>query len=360
MTIIKHSQRTVFGSKVTIEIDDDCFPTDKEIETMDVNLPGCQHDYFESKSHGGAKLHYRYWLPPKGNVKGVAVFFHGINSHSGRGFVVDGRKLSFSLMTEQFLNQGIALYLMDQYGHGFSEGSRFLIKKWEMNKQDCIDFANFIAEKYSADSKKKAPPLFIAGESFGGCMAIHTSKYCQDTADTSPAGKLFDSMLLTAPAIHADLPGFPVYQILRYIIAPLMPTKRPFFMPHPIPPERIWRDQRAMEFFTSPQNEKWGLEEAGKKLRLGTALGCVVAMENACNHVIPEFSVPFCIIHGTQDDGVPIAGSEFMMETCQTLEEDKELHAMDGARHEVFCDPLAEEAIGHWMKFLKKRLDKQS
>ena len=108
----------------------------------------------------------------------------------------------------------------------------------------------------------------------------------------------------------------------------------------------------------SPKYQNYGLEEPGKKLRLGTALGCVVAMENACNEIIPKFASPFCIIHGTDDDGVPIAGSEFMMNTCQTPEQDKELHPIEGARHEIFCDPLAEEAIGYWMKFLKRRLEK--
>mmetsp|Transcript_41831 Transcript_41831/g.100832 ORF Transcript_41831/g.100832 Transcript_41831/m.100832 type:complete len:406 (+) Transcript_41831:90-1307(+) len=362
MAAVEHPQRTVFGSKVTIEIDNESFPSEKEIESMDETLPGCQHGYFESssKSHENAQLHYRYWLP-EGDVKGVAIFFHGINSHTGRGLVLDGRKLSFSLMSDQFLQHGIALYCLDQYGHGFSEGSRFLIKKWESNKQDCIDFTNFIAEQHGASEKT---PLFLAGESFGGCLAIHTAKHFQDNnnADTTttPAGKMFDSILLSAPAIYADLPGFPVYQILRYIVAPLIPKRRPFFMPHPITPDRIWRDQGAREHFTSDDYQKYGLGEAGKKLRLGTALGCVVAMENACNHVIPQVSSPFCIIHGTKDEGVPIAGSEFMMKAAVTPEQDKELHAMEGTTHDVMCDPLAEEAVGYWMKFVKRRVEKRS
>ncbi|KAL3929974.1 MAG: hypothetical protein SGBAC_011973 [Bacillariaceae sp.] len=341
---------------------------------MDESLPGCQHGFFESKSHDHAKLHYRYWKPPEDgdnndSVKGVAIFFHGINSHSGRGLVLDGRKVAFSLMSDEFLKQGIALYCLDMYGHGFSEGSRFLIKKWEFNKQDCIDFANFVAEQHGASENI---PLFVAGESFGGCLAIHTAKHFQDNPDSTPAGKMFDSMLLSAPAIYADLPGFPVYQILRYVVAPLIPTRRPFFMPHPISPDRIWRDPRVMAHFNGHDYTKYGLDEGGKKLRLGTALGCVVAMENACNHVIPNnnnsndnsknhanFSAPFCIIHGTKDEGVPIAGSEFLMAAAATPAPDKELHAMEGTTHDVMADPLAEEAIGRWVNFLKRRVEKR-
>jgi pimeloyl-ACP methyl ester carboxylesterase len=216
--------RNVFGSDVNIEIDSDSFPSEAEIEEMDQSMPGCQHGYFKSTSHDNAKLHYRYWLP-EGEVKGVAVFFHGINSHTGRGLIMDGRKLCTSLMSDMFLKQGICLYSLDMYGHGFSEGTRFLVKNWEYNKQDCIDFANFVSGQHP-----KSVPLFLAGESLGGCFAIHTAKHFQD----DPGSSNLDSVLLSAPAVFADLPSFPTYQILRYILAPLIPKRKPFFMPHPI------------------------------------------------------------------------------------------------------------------------------
>ena len=123
-------------------------------------------------------------------------------------------------------------------------------------------------------------------------------------------------------------------------------------------PDRIWRDERAKAWFSGEEYTKHGLDEGGKKLLLGTALGVVVAMENVCKEVIPNFSSPFCIIHGTDDDGVPITGSEFMMKTATTPEEDKELHPLEGTRHDTLSDPRAEEAMGHWVNFLKRRLEK--
>jgi alpha-beta hydrolase superfamily lysophospholipase len=217
-------QRTLFGSDVNIEIDDADFPKLAEIEAMDQDLPGCKHEWFES-SYKNAKLHYRYWIP-KGDVKGVAVFFHGIMSHCGQGLVMDGKKLSTTLISESFLNQGVAIYAFDSYGHGFSEGTRFLIPEtWENNLKDCIVFAKMASEKH-ADV-----PLFIAGESYGGCLAIHTARHFQDNAAEAPK---FDSLLLTAPAIEADLPPFPVFQILKFVLAPIFPTRTPFFMPNPI------------------------------------------------------------------------------------------------------------------------------
>lgn len=222
------SERNLFGSQVKVEIDPDCFPTEAQIEALDKKMPGCQHGYFTSAAHGNAMLHYRYWLP-KGEVKGVAVFFHGITAHGGRGLVIDGRKLCSSLLSDLFIEEGIALYALDMYGHGFSEGTRFYIKNWEFNKQDCIDFAHYASGQHS-----KSLPLFLSGESLGGCLAIHAAKHFQD----NPGSSNLDSILLSAPAIHGDLPSFPVYHILRYVFAPLIPRRTPFFMPHPLPVSR--------------------------------------------------------------------------------------------------------------------------
>jgi pimeloyl-ACP methyl ester carboxylesterase len=123
-------------------------------------------------------------------------------------------------------------------------------------------------------------------------------------------------------------------------------------------PDRIWRDATVREHFTSQEYKRIGLDDAGSKLRLGTGLGCVLAMEKLCNTVIPEFKVPFCIIHGTEDAGVPIDGSKFMMKTVQTSEEDKNLHCIEGAYHDMMGDPDAEVALGYWMTFVQERISK--
>lgn len=187
--------RNVFGTDVNIEIDESThvFPSENEILEMDKTMPGAQHGWFES-SYNNSKLHYCYWLP-EGEVKGIVIYHHGINARTGRGMLIDDRKLSTSLISDAFLKQGIALYTFDQYGHGFSEGTRFLIpESWEYNKKDCIKFANMVSEKHSVDI-----PLFIGGESYGGCLAIHTARHFQEFPNESPPN--FDSILLSAPAI---------------------------------------------------------------------------------------------------------------------------------------------------------------
>ena len=109
-------KRTVFGAEVDIEIDEDVFPTKEEMEANEANAPGVQHGWFES-SHEKAKLSYYCWLPKNGEQpKGVIIFMHGIAAHSFNCLVVNGRKLSASLLADTFTKNGYAFYTFDMYG----------------------------------------------------------------------------------------------------------------------------------------------------------------------------------------------------------------------------------------------------
>lgn len=101
-----------------------------------------------------------------------------------------------------------------------------------------------------------------------------------------------------------------------------------------------------------------GLDGRGQKMCLGTGLGCVQAIDEA-NKAIVDLTLPFCIIHGTDDAAVKISGSEYMMKMAKTPIEDKELHPIQGSVHESLADPeVAQASMGHWIAFLKKRLQK--
>ena len=78
-------------------------------------------------------------------------------------------------------------------------------------------------------------------------------------------------------------------------------------------------------------------------------------MEAVRDKAIPGLDVPFCIVHGTEDHGVPIEGSEYLMEKSTTPDDGREFHRLDGAYHDLFGDPAAELAIGLWISFMDKR-----
>lgn len=99
-----------------------------------------------------------------------------------------------ALLVDTFTKLGLAVYARDMYGHGFSEGTRFCIPDWIEMRDDAINFCKLVADENSNDI-----PLFLSGESLGGCITILMSRYFQDHPDEAPIN--LDSNLLICPAI---------------------------------------------------------------------------------------------------------------------------------------------------------------
>jgi len=352
----------IFGVERDLDIPRAIAPSEKEQEAMDEVLEGSEHGWFDS-TYGGAKLHYRRWLPPEGTkVRAVVVYMHGVQGHGGNGWILDedaedgkgGRrrrqvKKNMALVTDAYLKEGYALYAFDQYGHGFSEGERFWIPEtWENNLQDYINFVNLAASMHDENI-----PFFLQGESYGGCLTIHVAKRFQD--DPSAGPKNFDSIILTCPAIIGDLPPYPVYFLLRYVFAPLFPRTSPPFMPNTLGPERIWRDSRVREMHLSSRMVEMKVDGGGAKFLLGTALNLLLALEE-CRRIIPSLKVPFFVAHGTSDYGVPIAGSEFLWNNAKTPESDRDFERIEGGYHDLLGDLGAEKVMQLCVDWTRKRL----
>jgi acylglycerol lipase len=346
--MVKH---IVFGVERDLDIPHQVFPNEQELTDMEAELPGCQHGWFESV-HESAQLHYRKFLPENNKPpKAVVVFMHGIATHSGKGFTLNGRKLCMALLSDACNAQDWAVYAYDLYGHGFSEGKRFFIpNSWETNRQDLVNFCNLAAEDYPD------VPLFIVGESYGCTLTILAAKQFQEHPETGP--KNFNSIVLTAPAIIGDLPPYPVYFTLRYIMAPLFPSWRPFFMPNPVSADRIWRDPEVLAKCSTPRQRSMQIDGSGLPFRLGTAVNLVTALEAVRTKAIPGFRLPYCIIHGTEDYGVPIAGSEYMWKTAVTPATCRVFRRQPGAYHDLLSDPTAEHTMQTILDFIRAQLSK--
>ncbi|CAB9510458.1 Monoglyceride lipase [Seminavis robusta] len=318
----------------------------------DACLPNCEHGWFTSV-YKGAKLHYRRFLP-KGKVKGIVVWMHGITSFSGVAFVDDdGRKINMALLSEQITKQGYACYAFDMYGHGYSEGIRHYVRNWKHNLKDYQNFVDLVVQQHSPDT-----PLFLCGESYGGCLTLHLAQHFQDHPEERPEG--FDSILLLAPAIQAVMPPRHVYLTLRYGLAPLFPRWIPFFMPHPVHPDRIWRDAKVRALHDDEISRNVTLGGGGKPFRLGTAASMLDALKMVRKHAIPQLSVPFGVVHGASDHAVPIEGTEFLLEHAQTPEEDRDMLRLEGAYHDLLADPDAEATVQFCTQWIQKRLDKRN
>lgn len=211
----------VFGVERDIDIAAEVFPTEKELAILEAPLGEHEHGWFDSCIQG-AKLHYRsFWKndSKRKQPKAAVIFMHGVTAHSGEGFEVasDGRKTNVALI-RQVLNDeaDMALHGFDQYGHGYSEGSRFFIPSFQQNLQDYLTFIRIVDQKYDGQV-----PIFLMGLSYGGNLTIQASRVIQDDPTVGP--KQFGGALLFCPAVIGDLPPAPVYYTLRYLLAPLFP-----------------------------------------------------------------------------------------------------------------------------------------
>eukprot|EP00529_Nitzschia_sp_RCC80_P026115 CAMPEP_0113455574 /NCGR_PEP_ID=MMETSP0014_2-20120614/8445_1 /TAXON_ID=2857 /ORGANISM="Nitzschia sp." /LENGTH=345 /DNA_ID=CAMNT_0000347007 /DNA_START=287 /DNA_END=1324 /DNA_ORIENTATION=- /assembly_acc=CAM_ASM_000159 len=341
--------KEVFGKIVNIDIPEDVFPTSEDIERVEKEVPNCHHGWYKSVTDQ-VDLHYRQWdavatSGKSSTPKGILIFTHGIHSHCGHGGHIGGMARDASLLVETFTTMGLKVYARDMYGHGFSEGTRFFIPSWRGMVDDLVNFIKLVADENASD-----PPIILCGESIGGCLTVLAAKELQDSLPN------LDSTLLICPAIEGDMPPFPVYQILRYILAPMYPKWRPSFMPDTISPERIWKDDDVREYYMQPCFQQTQLDACGLKFRLGTALAMVFAIDDVQKNAVPALKIPFCICHGSDDEGVPLSGSQYLFDKSATPTNDKELHIIEGAYHGLLADPKSPEVMEHLKAFVDKRL----
>jgi alpha-beta hydrolase superfamily lysophospholipase len=81
----------------------------------------------------------------------------------------------------------------------------------------------------------------------------------------------------------------------------------------------------------------------------------VVAVDQVRKEM-PGFKLPYCIVHGTEDAAVLISGSEYMWDKAATPTEDRVFKRKEGAFHDLFADPTAEESMQVTIDFIKKRI----
>mmetsp|Transcript_36906 Transcript_36906/g.79683 ORF Transcript_36906/g.79683 Transcript_36906/m.79683 type:complete len:354 (-) Transcript_36906:332-1393(-) len=340
------------ASDLDIEIAKDAFPSDEWLKDQDELFDHPQHGWFNSV-YENKRLHYRKNIPTGNknvnNVRAIVVWHHGICGQSGFGMKIgEDRYTDQALRIRQMGEAGIAVYSFDGLGHGFSEGTRFAIPdgEWQIYRDDLVAFCRMASNDFDV-------PLFVSGDSFGGCLALHAAHYFQDNDAERPAR--FVGCCLNCPSIEADLPPKPVELFLRYCLAPFFPEWTPFFMPHPITSERVWKDPEAMEYFSDP-GKTHGLSRGGVPFCLGTAVGLLTSLQEA-QRVSHLFRLPFHVSHGDQDHGVMLSGSQHLYNNSQTPATKKSLNVVIGGYHGLFSQTDAKDILDHEIKWIEERIE---
>jgi len=346
----KGNKVLLWGTEVQTELHQHIVD-ENEIKSLDELLSNPLHGFHETCT--GEKMHYLKYLPEaQTKPKAICVWQHGIGGCSEKGLkLADGNYLGIPLLARMLMENGFALYAPDMLGHGFSEGCRFYIPngQWSVNRDGLEKFARFAASEHDDNT-----PLFLMGESYGACLVIHVARMWQNNPKEAPSG--FRGFCIVAPAIVGDLPPAIVVFILRNIFAPILPKWRPFFMPHPVNPDRIWKDERVRNHFTSEKQISMGLHHGGQTFRLGTAAGLLSALESVREVSIPGLTVPFAVAHGSEDLAVPIEGTEFLLKHADTPEEDRAVRKIIDGYHDLICESTSDETISFFINWMNDRL----
>jgi len=96
------------------------------------------------------------------------------------------------------------------------------------------------------------------------------------------------------------------------------------------------------------------------RMKLGLAFQAREMLNNLIAN-LSEIKFPFIVFHGDKDDIVPLAGTQKLMSQSQTPENQKTLFIIEGARHNLLEEIIAQEAnvmakVVEWMLVFKDPL----
>ena len=110
-----------------------------------------------------------------------------------------------------------------------------------------------------------------------------------------------------------------------------------------------------MREFNSERRQTMRLSSVGRKFYLGTALALVSSIKEVKENSIPGLSVPFFVAHGTEDIGVPVEGTEFLLQHSTTPQEDRSYLLVKGGYHDLLCEETKEQTVGSMLSWIESR-----
>ena len=265
----------------------------------------------------GVRLHVRAWMP-SGSARGVVCVVHGMGEHGGR----------YASVATELVRAGLAVYAVDQRGHGLTPGRRGHAPSAE---RLALDAARFIG---MAGARHPGLPLFLYGHSMGGNVALSCAIRCRPPI----AG-----LILTSPWLRLAFDPSSVKLRIGRIASSVWPKLtmstglgRSLYRSNPLQSELDSRDPllhnriSAAMFFAMRSEGERSLREARRQLR-----------------------VPVLLLHGTEDLVTSFAASRELAETLRGL---CEFVPWEGGWHELHNDVDREEVLKRIIDWIDGRI----
>jgi acylglycerol lipase len=265
------------------------------------------------KGASGTNIYYHAWLP-EGDVKAVLMVVHGLAEHCGR----------YMNVVNHFVPLGYAVYGLDHYGHGKSEGQRVFVERFGEFTDTLKTFFDMI------QGWQPGKKVFIVGHSMGGLI---TTAYLLDHQ------KELAGAVISAPSIKIGESISPVMVFMGKILSSISP--RAGLMA--LEAGGVSRDPEVVKayvndplVFTGKMTYRLGAEMIKAMKRVGAEMG--------------KITLPLIIVQGSADKLVDPSGSKMLYENVKSA--DKTFKLYDGLYHEVFNEPEREVVLGDVEKWL--------
>ena len=257
-----------------------------------------QDGFFEGAN--GVKTYHQCWLPET-EPTAVLLIVHGLAEHSGR----------YIHIVNHFVPLGYAVYTLDHFGHGRSEGTRSFVEQFEDYTQPLKTYYDMVCEA------QPSKPIVLVGHSMGGLIS---SRYLLDhQAD-------FVGAVLSGPAIKVPNHPSKFLIFIINIVSILFPK---------LGVRQLESDVDCSDPNVTAARAIDPLSYQGKvTARLGSEIN------KASLHVqahAGNITLPLLILQGGADATVEPAGTQLLYDTAGSS--DKTLKVYEGYYHEVFNEP---------------------
>ena len=264
-----------------------------------------------------ANIFYQAWLPD-GKVRAVLLLVHGAAEHTGR----------YMNIVNHFVPLGYAVYGLDHFGHGRSDGQRVYVERFD----DYIEPLKIFYTMVKGWQPDK--PIFILGHSLGGLIETY---YLLDHQ------KDFSGAVVSAPGIMIPDTISPMTITMGKLLSKITPRAGLLALDA----NAVSKDPTVVKAYVTDPLVYTG------KITARLAAEMLRAMQRVTDEV-GTISLPMIIVQGKADKLVDPAGAQMLYDKASSM--DKTLKMYDGLYHEVFNEPEREQVLADVEDWLESHL----
>jgi acylglycerol lipase len=253
-----------------------------------------------------ANIYFQSWLP-ESEPRAVLLIVHGLAEHSGR----------YGNVVNHFVPLGYAVYGVDHFGHGKSDGKRVYVERFD-------DYTNTLKIYFDMiRGRQPDKPIFLVGHSMGGLIsAVYLLDHQAELAGA----------VLSGPAVKIPNYVTPAMLFVGKMLSALIPK----FGLLPLQADGVSRDPSVVQAYVSDPLVYRGKATA----RLAAEM--VKAMQTISGQAA-RITLPIMIVQGSADRLVDPAGARMLYGAVSSA--DKEIRIYNGFYHEVFNEPEHDKVL---------------